>query len=58
MLKKVFNWLHDTTISGDRISGTSAYHGIGSAGNEILGLANNSKPQFESLKAVFYMGIR
>jgi hypothetical protein len=56
MLKKVFNWLYDTTIS-ENIS-SNRYRGIGSTGTEIVGFEKNSKPQYDNMKAVFYMGIR
>jgi hypothetical protein len=59
MFNKVFNWLQDTTIQKDRVSMSSIKHyGIGSTGNEISGLSNSSKPQYETMKAVLYMGIR
>lgn len=59
MLTKMFNWLQNTTLSGDRNAmPATGYYGFGSTGNEITGLANSSKPQYETMKAVLYLGIR
>ncbi len=58
MLTKIFNWLHNTTFYGDHISIPAAGYWIGSTRNEIIGHTNDSKLQYENMKAVLYMGIR
>ncbi len=56
MLKKVFNWLHDTTLVENNKVNPAGHRGIGFTGNLMNGMDTNDK--YERMKAVLYLGVR